>query len=122
MSIIDIAVAHYEKMTAAPKQIIVEEWKDAEGNPVILYATPLTVKERIEVQKWSKDDLEIAIEVIIRKATDKDGKPAFTRLHKQQLLRNVDGGILANIARDIIGEYDPDDVKELEKNSSTADA
>jgi len=116
--LIDVAVAHYEKLTSEPKKIVVEEWRDPDtGGPVVLYSTPLTVKERIEVQKFAKDDLEIAVEVIIRKATDHNGDRVFTREHKQTLLRKVDGGVLASIAREIIGEYESEDKEELEKNS-----
>ena len=122
MNIIDIAVAHYQKLTSAPKKITVEEWRGDDGEPVVIYATPLTVKERIEIQKWAKDDLEIAVEVIIKKAQDSNGKPVFTRANKHDLLRSVDGGVLAKIAREMIGEFSEDDRAELEKNSPTADA
>ena len=60
-----------------------------------------------------KDDITIFVDLIIAKASDKDGNKVFTLEDKQPLLRTAEFSVLARVAGQLV---DHSDAEELEKN------
>jgi|TARA_B100002003_G_C14127397_1_gene542257 hypothetical protein len=100
-SVLDRAKDHFSEMEM--KVIEVEEW--GEGNEaLVIYAKPLTLRDKSRILKMSKgDDISIMAEVVVMKAEDKDGNCLFTRADKETLMRSVDPDIIARIAAEIMG-------------------
>ena len=113
--LIDRAKSHYQRLVSEPKIIRVPEWDD-EGDLVTVYATPLTLQERARLNRHAGNTMEMAAEVLILKAKDKDGHALFTKEDKPELMRGVDSGVIARIAREIVGANDEELVEEAEKN------
>lgn len=115
MKAIDRAKAHFKHLVDEPKTIRVPEWDD-EGEEFVVYATPLTLQERVRLNKHAANPIEMTAELLIFKAKDKDGKPLFGKEDKPDLMRAVDADVIARIAKQIIGASDDDLVEEAEKN------
>lgn len=115
MSILNRAKEHYAALADMQRTIRVAEW-DEEGDPCILYYKPLTLRDKAHIRKFAKSDIELAVETIILKCRDADGKPVFTREHKQALMREVDAGIIDRIATEIVGEAEDIVFENYEKN------
>ena len=113
--LIDRAKSHYQRLVSEPKTIRVPEWDD-EADLVTIYATPLTLQERARLNRHAGNTMEMAAEVLILKAKDKNGQALFTKEDKQELMRGVDSGVIARIAREIVGASDEELVEEAEKN------
>jgi hypothetical protein len=112
---IDRAKAHFKQLTDDPQVIPVPEW-DEEGESFLIYATPLTLQERMKLNRGQANPLEMTADMIIMKAKDKDGNPHFTREDKPDLMRSVDADILARIAKQLVGASDAELVEDAEKN------
>lgn len=112
---IDRAKAHFKNLVDEPKQIRVPEW-DEEGEEFIVYCTPLTLQERTKLGRFSGNQPEMAAELLILKAKDKEGNLLFSRQDKPELMRNVDSDVIARIAKIMVGDSDGVLVEEAEKN------
>ena len=112
---IERAKLHFQPMRSTPKKIHVPEWGDGEQG--VFYATALNLKERQVIEKSSKYETELAVEVILRKLEDNDGNKVFNRGDKQDLMTKVCPRVLARVAGEILGEEN--DVEEIEKNQMT---
>ena len=115
MKMIDRAKAHYKRLADEPQEIRVPEWDDETGE-CIIYATPLTLAERVRLDKHSSNQPEMAVEMVILKAKDRDGNPLFTREDKIPLMRATDEKVIARIAQHIARADIQAMVEEAEKN------
>ena len=98
------------------KIIEVPEWPDESGNPLYIYASPLTLAQKNRLYKMAKeDDLSLMVEALIMKAKDKEGNQLFSREDKPDLMRSCDPDVLIRIANIIMGDAN---VEEAEKNLS----
>jgi hypothetical protein len=63
-----------------------------------VYWHPLTIAERESIQKKSSDDVnDYALQMMIEKALDEDGKRLFQDGHKASLRREINAGVLQDI-------------------------
>lgn len=111
-SVLDRAKIHFQPYRDEPKKIHIPEWAE-EGEDGIFYATALNLKERQEIEKRAKSEIELGVEIIIRKLTDADKKRVFTVIDKPEIMRGVDPRVVARVAQEILGESD---IEEAEKN------
>lgn len=89
MKPIDRAKNHFESKEI--KVIEVPEWADDNGQPLKIFAKPLTLAETSKLYKMSKeDDLTMMAYVLIYKALDDNGDKMFELSDKMSLLHNVD--------------------------------
>ena len=74
MKLIDRANSHFESLGV--QHIKVEEWKDEDNNPSVIYWNPITLSEKNKLFKKSDNlnDVGILADIIIMKAIDQDGK------------------------------------------------
>ncbi len=115
--LIEKAVNHYKDLTSEPRKILVPEWSEDGEDPVVIYATPLTLSERQRLQRDSRDDLELASHILLLKAKDANGEPYFKQEERLQLMKSVDSSIVAKIAARIIGTAsDGERIEEFEGN------
>lgn len=112
---IERAKAHFKNLVDEPKQIRVPEWDD-EGEEFTVYCTPLTLQERVRLNKHGSSPIEMTAELLILKAKDKEGKALFSKEDKPDLMRSVDADVIARVAKQIIGSSDEELVEEAEKN------
>ena len=75
------------------------EVKDGEETVLNIYWHPLTIAERESIMAKSKGDdgNEFALNLMIEKALDEDGKRLFQDGHKASLRREVNASILQEI-------------------------
>ena len=111
MSIIDRAKSHFEGLGV--QSIEIEEWKDDDGKPTIVYWNPITLLEKNRLLKKSDNlnDIAILADVLVMKALDKDGKKIFKLEDKQTLMENADPNILQRIAQKMVLVPSIDDLK-----------
>tara|TARA_Y100000114_G_C11561152_1_gene231866 strand:- start:243 stop:584 length:342 start_codon:yes stop_codon:yes gene_type:complete len=98
MSIIDRAKSHFEGLGV--QSIEIEEWKDDDGRPTIVYWNPITLaeKKKLFANSNSLNDIGILADIVILKAMDKDGNKIFKSEDKFDILHNVDSDVLAKIS------------------------
>ena len=98
MSVIDRAKSHFESLGV--HSIEVEEWKDAEGKPTIVYWNPITLEEKKKLFSRSDNlnDVGLLADITIMKALDKDGNKLFNTTDKLDIMNKVDSDILAKVA------------------------
>lgn len=118
MSLIDRAKAHYKALTDEPKSIRVPEWDEERGEkPCIIYYTPLTLQQRKRAEQASGGQKhELAVEILIMKALDKEGKPQFSKADKPDIMRGVDAAVVERVTLEMVGASDSELVEEAEKN------
>ena len=78
------------------------ELKDGEETILEIYWNPLTIAEREAIVAKSTDGIsstndEFALNLMITKALDKDGKRLFQDGHKASLRREINAGVLQDI-------------------------
>ena len=114
MKLIDRAKSHFESLGV--QHIEVEEWKDEDNNPSVIYWNPITLSEKNKLFKKSDNlnDVGILADIIVMKAIDKDGKKLFTLEDKIALMHKTDSDVLSRIATAMVQVITPDEVK---KNS-----
>ena len=73
-----------------------------------IYWHPLTIAEREMIQKKSgtEDANDFALQLMIEKALDKDGKRLFQDGHKASLRREINAGVLQEIQLAMLGSGD----------------
>jgi hypothetical protein len=109
MSILDRAKAHFESQGVT--KIEVPEWPDENGNPTILYSSPLTMNDRRALRAQSGDDeQEFVIRLVIRKCELEDGVKAFDLSDKPMLMEKVDPNVLHRIANKIAEVHTVDEM------------
>ena len=111
MEAIDLVREHFAAL--GTRSIEIPEWK------LTIYSTPVTLAEKNRLYRKAKEsDMELLVDVLILKATDKDGNKLFNADHKMTLLHKADSNLIARAANFILSEAAPS-VDEL-KNSRTA--
>ena len=75
------------------------EVKDGEETVLNIYWHPLTIAERESIMAKSKGDdgNEFALNLMVEKALDENGKRLFQDGHKASLRREINAGVLQNI-------------------------
>ena len=76
------------------------ELKEGDGTVLEIYWNPLTIAEREAIVGKSGDSAsseDFALNLMIQKALDKDGKRLFQDGHRASLRREVNAGILQEI-------------------------
>lgn len=106
------AKMHFQSKLSNVKVINVPEW--GEGNKCDFYSKAINLKERQIIERNSKDDIELAVEIVIRKLEDNEGKNVFNRADKEDLMRNACPKVIARVAEQILGE--DLEMDEIEKN------
>lgn len=114
---IERATGHYKRLVDEPKQTRVPEW-DVDGDEFTIYSTPLTLKERMTLNRVTPNPIEMAAEVLIMKAKDKEGVALFSKEDKPDLMRATDATVIRRIAEAIVDSEtsDQEKVEEAEKN------
>lgn len=87
----------------------VPEWPDETGAPTRLYFTPFTPKERDRLYARDRGDAERAVDFIVMKACDEQGKAVFSLADKPQLLRMAEANVLARIVEEAVGYVPAED-------------
>jgi hypothetical protein len=106
MDAIDLVREHFAAL--GTRSIEIPEWK------LTIYSTPVTLAEKNRLYRKAKEsDMELLVDVLILKATDKDGNKLFTADHKMTLLHKADSNLIARAANFILSEAAPsvDDLK-----------
>lgn len=113
--VLERAKLHFQPQRTTPKTIHIPEWADPE-NPDdngVFHATALNLKERQNIDKSAKDDIELGVDVVIAKLQDADGNRIFNRADKPEIMRSVDPQVISRVAQEILGSSD---LEEAEKN------
>lgn len=115
MGAIQSAKAHFALFRT--RAIEVPEWAGDDGQPLIVYAAPMTLADKQKVQDYNErmGVMETLAQVLILKARDGEGKALFTVADKHALMHSVDPDVLARVVHEITR---PRSVEELEKNSA----
>ena len=111
MSILESAKSHFENMGV--QSIEIPEWKDANGNPSIIYWNPITLSEKNKLfqKSGNMSDVSILADILVLKALDKDGNKLFTLENKLTLMHKVDSDVVAKIANAMVQTPDYEEVK-----------
>ncbi len=88
--------AHFEALKT--QHIDVPEWGH-DGLPVRIYFDPVTVAERIELNRHDDDFL---VMTLIKKAIKTDGSPMFTLADRHMLLHRASSAVVSEIANRIL--------------------
>lgn len=105
MSILDKAIAHFDKL--GTKKIKIPEWDS------VIYATPFTLEEKRTLVKFSNgNDAEFMIRTLITKAIDKDGKKVFDLSDKPTLMGHAHSGVIERVVGEIVDSVSLKEVEE----------
>ena len=109
MSVIDRVKEHFESQGV--KIINVAEWGE-EGQPLVIYSTPMSLAEKRNLFKSAKDnDLGIMVDVITLKSKDKEGNKVFKLDDKQTLMNKADPEVIARVAGEILNSVSLEDAE-----------
>ena len=87
--------------------------QDGEETILVIYWHPLTIAEREAIQKKSSDDVnDYALQMMIEKALDEDGKRIFQDGDKASLRREIEVTILEEIQLAMINAGADKEVKQ----------
>ena len=105
------AINHFKHQEI--KIIEVEEW-GLTGEDAI-YVKPFTLLEKSEIFKGSEtSDLTVLIDIIVKKAENKDGEKMFDLESKIKMKKFVDPDIISRVATQILGSNST--VADVKKN------
>jgi len=114
-AILDRAKAHFEaRLSGEPSRIEVPEWGE-NGQPLVIYYKPMTLKAKSALSVFADNPFEYAVESLIRRALDADGKPIFRPVEKVEIMRHVDPDVVERIVISMVGD-DKEDLEGIEKN------
>jgi hypothetical protein len=100
MDAIELIREHFASL--GNRSIDVPEWK------LTVYATPVTLAEKNRLYRKAKDsDMELLVDVLILKATDKNGEKLFNADHRMTLLHKADSNVIARVANFILSDAAP---------------
>lgn len=96
-SVLERAKAHF----GLRRSISVPEWRDADGNPTVLYWKPFSMAEQAKLKAARNaaedDDTDGMLRIIIAKAEDVEGKKVFDIGDRPELRASVDALVLDRI-------------------------
>lgn len=101
--IIGRAIAHFGR-SELREVIALEEWGDEEGVPLRIFCLPMNVLEKQELMDdQARNGVTVgAVNLIIRKACDDDGKRLFSVYDKRELREAVSPVIVEKVAAAIL--------------------
>ena len=109
---IDFATDHFSKQTV--RKIVVPEWENNSGQPLVIFVNPMTLAEKRRLYKGTKqDDIGVLVDLIIMKAKDSEDRKLFSPDDKDKFMSQVDPDVLSRVAEDIMVSPTPE---VLEKN------
>lgn len=113
MSAIEQIKAHFSSQ--AVRTIEVPEWAGVDGQPMVIYARPLTLSEKQRLRSLAQTggEMEILVNTLILKAEDGEGKKLFTVADKHDLMNKADPDVVARVVMQITR---PRGVDEIQKN------
>lgn len=89
----------------------VPEWADLLDDGRIYYR-PLTLKDQQHLARWAdKDDPQMFVELLMRKARDASGEDLFDTGARQMLMEQVPSHILIRIGNQMLMVPDADELK-----------
>lgn len=102
MSILERAMEHATRQAGELRPVPVPEWGET-----IYYRPILTAGDRNAIEKsQTKGTTEAAIQTLIRRARDAEGKPIFSAGDIDKLRNNVDSAVIVRLAGEIINGSD----------------
>ena len=103
MSVLDRAKEHFSGL--GRQCLTVPEWGASPDAPLMIYWTPVTVREHNKIYPPAKEPgLEAAVTTLILKAEDVDGKKLFTDIQRDELMTRVDRRVVIRVAAAIVGD------------------
>ncbi len=100
-SVMKAVTGHYKSLQV--KQIMVPEWGDGQGQPLVIYAKPMTVNIRDRIYKEAiKSNAMLHVEALINLAMKADGAPMFTIADRPILIRSADPFVLERISSELL--------------------
>ena len=97
MGAIDNVTNHFDSLTI--RTLDVPEWGNGSGDPLVIYAKPLTLGASGKLYKLARDDdMKVMALAILHCAMDEDGKKLFKYDDLPKLLGNADVKIVTKIA------------------------
>ena len=110
-STIDNVKSHFASLDI--RKLEVEEW-GADGDPLVIYAKPLTLDISNKLQKLARNsDMEMMALAIIHCAMDGDGNRIFELSDKAALMKKADAMVINKVATWIF--QSDETVEEVEK-------
>jgi len=112
MSAIERGEAHFSRQQV--RVIEVPEWAGEDGQPLLIYAKPLTLTEKQKLRYYTQNgsELEVLAYTLIMKAEDAQGNKLYTVAAKHSLMNKQDPEVIGRIAAQISRPRSED---ELEK-------
>jgi len=108
---IDNVKSHFASLDI--RKLEVEEW-GADGEPLVIYAKPLTLDISNKLQKLARNsDMEMMALAIIHCAMDTDGNRLFELSDKAALMKKADAMVINKVATWIF--QSDETVEEVEK-------
>lgn len=100
----DLAKRHYERFCGEGRpSISVPEWSDDEGDALIVYWRPFTLRDHGSIFGSEPPDAKCYAKVVARKAEGQDGKKLFAeQVDLHVLLVNADQSVVRRIAETIM--------------------
>lgn len=108
-SVIDRVQSHFEQGRTC---LEVPEWGEDPDNPLKIYSTPLTLREKKRIVEMTSDNNEATARVVILKACDEKGDAIFDIADLQTLMRKADADVLERICLWISSGVNPGAVDE----------
>ena len=119
MDIVEIAKKQWkDKIGDKRRSYEVQEWKDEEGKPAVIYYNPITVGARIEIQKLlsrNSTEMEKTIAILQVICLREDGTRIWNKVSTEDMKQNYDSIILTKIQLDILS-----DLSDLDKQIESA--
>jgi len=109
MSVLDRMKAHFSDIGV--RHIEVPEWGE-DGQPLVIYFSPLTLEEKQKLQTIGERDGYVArlADALVMKAMDKDGKKLFTIEDKRTLRKQVDPDVIARVVLEMMSSPGADEM------------
>jgi hypothetical protein len=111
MDILSIAKAHFN----VRRNMVVPEWRDDQGAPVVLWWKPISSLEMGKIQNMSKakgeTGAEYNVRLLVAKVENEAGESLFRLEDIPALQASVDGMVISRIASAIVGLQNPEDVE-----------
>ncbi len=111
--ILDRAIAAFVNRPVASLEV--QEWKDGDGNPTVVYFKTPNAAVVSNVTRKAKDGVERAAMIVIAMATDEKGERLFGDGHLHDFMTSIDPFVTSRIAAAILKDARIDD-QSAEKN------
>lgn len=111
MALIDNIKSHFSSHPM--RDVTVPEWLDADGKPIVIYCTPMTLTEKQTAADVGEKEGYIArlAHILVMKACDAQGKKLFTIADKRALKNEADPDVIARVVKEIMAAITPEDAE-----------